>query len=887
MNDSSRPTDNSQDSSSRETGAPQNAPQPRVAGQDGVDCSRATNETVTPAAWRTPVLRGRRRGGMPIPATAAEMAAMRARREFPADDEAFISEVADVSGEAGSSVVNATQSAPSVPAPWRTAWETTSDAAGCDRDRLNNISPSPSAIAASGPATSDETTALQQPSPPVRSNEPSSLPLLSHHLVELRRSGLNDTTISLAGIYSESDSSRLAEILGWRGCPRKMAPAIVFPYRRPDGSCDYRRIKPDNPRIQQGSPVRYESPKGRPNEIYLPPNTLIALQNPTQELLLSEGEKKALVADQNGFPCIGLVGVFGWKLSKREELLPSLERIEWQGRDVFIVYDSDVREKADVQDAETRLAAHLQRRGANVKVVRLPDGPPDEDGKPTKFGLDDYLVAHGPDELQALLDAAEEPAEPDDFQVKVPAGQLDPCTEVQRFLDHYQQDGVNRLRYWRGSWYLHDAGHYGELTKDEVQGILVRHLNDSTFGLTTHITGNHMMQLRAQASLPDTVSPPAWIGGPPRNWPDNEILACPSGLVHLPSLVRNQEFFCPATPRFFTLVALDYECDINAGRPDRWLEFLNQLWPDDAESICLLQEFFGYCLTVDTSQQKILLIVGPRRSGKGTIARVLRRLIGSQNVAGPTLAGLGTNFGLWPLLGKSVAIISDARLGHRTDSMVVTERLLSISGEDALTVDRKNMSAVTGKLDARLMMLTNELPRFSDASGALAGRMLILRLLRSWYGQEDPGLYGRLERELPGILLWAIEGWRRLRERGHFLSPGASEEIQDELDDLTSPVAAFIRQRCFVGPEHEVVGSELYAAYRTWCQQENTLSIPNRSVFGRDLRAAVATIGRGQQHDGTRLYRGIGLRSTTGEGPQHPQQVPQQANHGLVRPQAP
>jgi hypothetical protein len=63
------------------------------------------------------------------------------------------------------------------------------------------------------------------------------------------------------------------------------------------------------------------------------------------------------------------------------------------------------------------------------------------------------------------------------------------------------------------------------------------------------------------------------------------------------------------------------------------------------------------------------------------IGRVLRELVGVANCSGPTLASLGGNFGLWPLLGKTLAIVSDARLSGRGDTAVVVERLLSVSGE--------------------------------------------------------------------------------------------------------------------------------------------------------------------------------------------------------------
>ena len=659
--------------------------------------------------------------------------------------------------------------------------------------------------------------------------------LLPHHLAELRASGLTDETIRAAGIYSVTEPARLAAVLNWTRVLNKMVPALVYPYIGADGANGYARVKPDTPRTLQGGPIRYESPKGQPNRIYVPAGTHCRLSDANEAMFITEGEKKTLALAQLGRSTIGLVGVYGWKEKGREALVAELARVEWRGRNVLIVFDSDVQHNPQVLDAETRLAAHLRRRGACVKVVRLPDGPADAAGNPTKLGVDDFLVAHGEEAFQELLDQAKSPAEPTAMQMKRPARSLDPCCEVQAFLNLHRDDGVCKLRAWRGSYYEYGDGYYQELSKDDVQGRLVRHLNESATDLTTFVISNHMMQLRAQTDLPSHVTPPAWIGGgEPPTWPADEILACHNQLIHLPSLVGGREYSQPATPRFFTPVALDYDFNLGAEPPRRWLDFLRQLWPNDPQSIALLQEWFGYCLTLDTRQQKILMIVGPRRSGKGTIARVQRRMVGERNVAGPTLSSLADRFGLESLLGKSIAVISDARLGGRTDGSIVTERLLSISGEDSLSVDRKYSTAIETKLDARLMLLSNELPRFSDVSGALAGRMIILRMSQSWFGREDPGLFERLEPEMPGILLWAIEGWHRLRRRGHFVIPASSQEVQDELEDLTSPVGAFVRQRCEVGPELSVARNALYDAYRDWCQKEHTFRIANQSVFGRE-----------------------------------------------------
>ena len=281
-------------------------------------------------------------------------------------------------------------------------------------------------------------------------------------------------------------------------------------------------------------------------------------------------------------------------------------------------------------------------------------------------------------------------------------------------------------------------------------------------------------------------------------WPADEILPAKNALVHLPSLMEGVSRTMPPTPRFFNAYALEYDFDPTAPPPLEWLSFLEQIWGTDAESIAALQEWFGYLLTPDTKQQKILMMVGPKRSGRGTIARVLKALAGANSVVNPTLSTLARPFGLASFIGKPIAVFPDARLSSRPDNAAIVECLLSISGEDDQTIDRKHMRAWTGKLSTRFVLISNELPRLRDVSGALAGRLIILRFTRSFYGQEDLALFDRLRPELPGILRWAIAGWERLNRRGRFIQPGSARELVATMDELTSPIAAFLRDRCIV-----------------------------------------------------------------------------------------
>lgn len=371
------------------------------------------------------------------------------------------------------------------------------------------------------------------------------------------------------------------------------------------------------------------------------------------------------------------------------------------------------------------------------------------------------------------------------------------------------------------------------------------------FNPTRAKVGDVVDALHASTHVPVTVNAPVWLDSGQRA----DALVTATGVLDLTTRVQQ-----PHTPRLYVHAAVPYPYDPKARAPS-WDAFLRALWPDDAESVATLQEWFGYVLSGDTAQQKGLFLIGPPRAGKGTIARVLTALIGPEHVAGPTLAALGGQFGLAQLVGKPLAIIADARLRKADD--VVTERLLAVTGEDVQTVDRKHREPLAHvTLPTRIMMLSNEVPRFADASGALASRFVVMVLGRSWLGKEDVGLSAKLAGEMPGILNWALEGLSRLRARGRFVQPASADEVIAELEELSSPVLAFLRECCEVGDGLEVPAAELYAAWEEWCEDNGRLSGSVQS-FGRDVRAAVPGLRDSRPRSGgvqRRVYHGLRVR---------------------------
>jgi P4 family phage/plasmid primase-like protien len=432
-------------------------------------------------------------------------------------------------------------------------------------------------------------------------------------------------------------------------------------------------------------------------------------------------------------------------------------------------------------------------------------------------------------------------------------------SEAKSLLKKFTQDGVSKLRYWLDRFWLWNDGRYEEISKNEVRAVIAQHLNENFSKIGTSEVSDTLEQVKCQSILRSRTEPPCWLAGD-SGWNPNEVIATKNALIHLPSLADGcKGYLVQSTPKYFTQTAVDYEFSTERSNCPRWLGFLHSLWGEDSESIELLQDWFGYCLTPDTQHHKILMMLGPPRSGKGTIVRVLRGVIGESNCAGPTFSSIATNFGLSPLLGKSLAVISDARLSRRTDQAVVTERLLSISGEDALDIDKKYVDPCTTKLRTRLMIVSNEIPQLAEASGALAGRMLLLRLTKSFLGKEDRGLTGQLMAERDGILWWAIDGWLRLRQRGFFVEPTSSELMRAQLHDIASPIGSFVSDFCELGSDYRVDCKELFEAYKDWCLQLG-IEPSNIQVFGRDLIAHCPNVSPKQYRVGgfpVRGYAGI------------------------------
>jgi hypothetical protein len=137
-------------------------------------------------------------------------------------------------------------------------------------------------------------------------------------------------------------------------------------------------IKPDHPRRdKKGRPIKYETRPRSRNRIHVPLRCRETINDPSVLLWITEGQKKGEKAAQEGLCCVAIPGVWNWLSRISSDLsfpLPDFELIEFRGREVRIVFDSDAATDPSVRLASRRLAEFLTKRGAKVYRVLLLEG---------------------------------------------------------------------------------------------------------------------------------------------------------------------------------------------------------------------------------------------------------------------------------------------------------------------------------------------------------------------------------------------------------------------------------------------------------------------------------------------------------------------------------
>jgi Domain of unknown function (DUF3854)/AAA domain len=196
-----------------------------------------------------------------------------------------------------------------------------------------------------------------------------------------------------------NDNDLTAE--GYADWQARLVPGLLVPMFDVFGENGSSQFRPDTPRERDGSPVKYETPEGSRNLLDVHPRMTRFLADPKAILFVTEGVKKADSLTTFGYPTIALSGVWNWRGTNEQggtTALADWDAIALNGRQVYIVFDSDARTNVQVQRAAARLAEYLKLKQAWPIIVV----PPSPSG--VKVGVDDYFMAGGTVDDLLVLD---------------------------------------------------------------------------------------------------------------------------------------------------------------------------------------------------------------------------------------------------------------------------------------------------------------------------------------------------------------------------------------------------------------------------------------------------------------------------------------------------
>lgn len=500
-----------------------------------------------------------------------------------------------------------------------------------------------------------------------------------------------------------------------------------------------------------------------------------------------------------------------------------------------------------------------RRNRANSAEGAAQQGNPDA---PPIMPAADPAIA---EEVRRFMEGQQQRIEEDDQRNPVlPSPKANPAGAATILMDRFfTKDGLKQLAYYRETWYSYYKKLWSARTGEDVDHFLRSRLLlcrqvDAEGEIQDFITSRAnvsevMYQIQGDVTIPSHFRAPCtFVDGVWKEVDARGKMVCRGQVIDM----RNGKVY--SNHNLFIPNGAEWEYMPQAA-PSKHLEaFLRSIFGDKDDEIQLLQEWFGYMLSGDTWAQKGMIIVGPKRSGKGTIGHLLSHLLGHSMVASPALHSLGGPFGLENLVDKRMCLISDARLSNRQDIAAVIEMLLRIVACDPVDVNRKHKGALQLMLEARVMMLSNEMPQLGDNSDAINSRFLILSLSESFYGRENYELLNELLTELPAIANWAMQGYIRLRTRGAFAEPESSTAARGEWYEENNPLAQFVEDCCDVSPAQRTEMTTLYDAYKEWSESRG-IPFMAANALSRRLSAMLGAKIKRTKSDRTRWVEGIGL----------------------------
>lgn len=310
---------------------------------------------------------------------------------------------------------------------------------------------------------------------------------------------------------------------------------------------------------------------------------------------------------------------------------------------------------------------------------------------------------------------------------------------------------------------------------------------------------------------------------------------------------------------FMSKITTKYESEVNQKDSDFWLQFLEDIMPNQGERR-ILQHWCSYALVNKFFDWQVsIMLYGPlANNGKSTFMNAFGSLFNNCETA--TLAEITGKFGTEKL---SVAdfILADESSAKFED----TSKLKQIFEGGSTNIEGKGSAQYTGMIDSKVLIASNKLSSTLISDSGIARRVEILSTPHSFNKDENNNLGHELEKIKKTILNWAISVIPNMINNVSNFKLGTRERTEGRYQNNETPFSNFVALYCDVEKNLEIRLDELVIAYNTYrekYQARNLNAIQIGRIISKDFENEIYS-KRSRSlinpKTSTKLYTGISI----------------------------
>lgn len=311
------------------------------------------------------------------------------------------------------------------------------------------------------------------------------------------------------------------------------------------------------------------------------------------------------------------------------------------------------------------------------------------------------------------------------------------------------------------------------------------------------------------------------------------------------------------SPQYNHTYQIQYNYNEKAEEPKIWEQFVATLVSGDTDSAYSLQEWMGLNISnynANLCKKSVALCGAVGNTGKSKLLKMLAQIIGIHNICSKSIQDLAARFGAGALYGKKCVLIDD----QKATNIEGGSTFKAITGDGIIEVELKGKDPFSFAFKGGITFTCNEMPYIKDDKGSHMFERFFIIPCNNVIPKEkrDNRLFEKMEKEIEGIILWALKGLKRLMNNSFVLTESErSKEANKQYRVSNDSLFRFINEYCIItGDKRDKIAKpEFEERYTSFCIANGINGLDKKNIADRAEKNGVIC----NKYNGYYHYRGI------------------------------